>query len=80
MAPLPPHLQRLVDLGLLTVTRARGAAWTTPPDDGRARWGEDGDRAWSDGTPLPQPPDWADVEWCDEGHSCEHPACMELEP
>lgn len=28
--------------------------------------------------PLPEPPEWGDVEWCDEGASCEHPRCLEL--
>lgn len=77
---LPAHLQALVDQGLLSVPLARGAAWSTQADDGRARWGEDGDRAFSDGTPLPVPPTWDEVEWCDDGGSCEHPECMELEP
>lgn len=26
--------------------------------------------------PLPEPPSWADQEWCDEGASCEHPRCL----
>lgn len=62
----------------LSPLQRQALEWMHRPDDGRARWGEDGDRAFSDGTPLPDPPDWADVEWCDDGHSCEHPACLEL--
>jgi hypothetical protein len=28
--------------------------------------------------PDPWPPRWEQVEWCDEGFSCEHPACLDL--
>lgn len=27
--------------------------------------------------PVVEPPAWPEVEWCDDGASCEHPACLD---
>lgn len=27
--------------------------------------------------PIVEPPAWPELEWCDEGASCEHPACLD---
>ena len=27
--------------------------------------------------PVVDPPRWHEVEWCDDGGSCEHPSCLE---